>query len=151
MSVVEVIVGCSILLLGFLALMASYRVYIQSTFSGISRIQSSYLLSEGAEVARILRDTNYNNIKNLSTTTSYYINWNGTAWATSTSPSMVDGVFQRKISVSDVFRDSNSNIVSSGGTYDSQIKNITISVSWRDSNATTTKSISTYLSNIFND
>ena len=151
MSVVEVVVGSAILLIGFLALMGTYRMYIQATFSGVTKIQASYLLQEGEEVARIFRDTNYNNIKNLSTTTAYYLTWSGSAWATSTTPSTIYGIFTRKISISDLYRDANSNIVASGGTYDPQIKKVTVAVSWNDGNSVSVKSISTYLSNIFND
>src|SRR3989344_5524637 len=58
---------------------------------------------------------------------------------------------ERKITVENVFRDSNDNIDLSGGTQDPDTKKVSISVSWRDRNATTTINLSTYLSDIFDN
>ena len=50
---------------------------------------------------------------------------------------------ERKITLSDVYRNANMDIVSSGGTLDGKTRLITVSVSWSTGGTTTTKSIST--------
>ena len=100
-------------------------------------------------MAKIFRDTSWTNISAPVTGSSYYLTFNGTSWATSTTNTYIDGVFERKIVLSDVYRDANDDIVSSGGVLDTGTRKATVTVSWYEKTATTTKSISTYLTNIF--
>ena len=114
-------------------------------------MQGDYLLEEGIEVVKLLRDAGYvNNIAKLSTTTPTYLAWNGTNWATSTSNVFIDGRFERKIAIGEVMRDANQDI-SETGTLDPSTRLVTVSVAWNAKGATTTKTIQTYITNIFNN
>lgn len=116
-----------------------------------SAIQGDYLLEEGIEAAKLLRDVSYkSNFGKMSTTTPYYFSWNGTSWATTTVNTLIDGKYERKLALTDVTRDVNSDIAPSG-TYDPDLKLVTVSVSWRGHTSTTTRSIQTYITNIFNN
>ena len=85
-------------------------------------VQASFLLEEGLEVVKFFRDTSWLNISGLTADTSYYLNFNGTKWATSTSNIFVDNLFERKLVINNVSRDANDDIVSSGGTNDADTK-----------------------------
>lgn len=146
-GLIEVIIGVSILSVGILALISSYATYVRYALSNQKNVQATYLLEEGLEVMTFLRDGGWLNISTLGTTTSYYISWNGSTWATTTIPQYVDGQFLRDITVSDVKRDAND-AISQTGTYDPNTKKITSTVFFWNGQSTTTQYISTYVTRI---
>ncbi len=149
MALVEIIIGSAIISAGILAAITSYNVYVDYALSNNKNIQASYLLEEGLEVFTLFRNNGWNaNISGLSTTTTYYIAYSGSTWATTTTPQYVDGVFLRSITISDVKRDG-TDVISSSGTYDPNTKKVTSTVEYSQGHATTTKSISTYITNIY--
>lgn len=148
-GLIEIIVGSAILTISLAAVSTYFQKSLQFNQDNKKIVQASFLLEEGLEVVKFFRDTSWLNIFGLTADTSYYLNFNGTKWATSTSNVFVDNLFERKLVINNVSRDANDDIVSSGGTNDADTKKATISVSWRGRNGTTTKSISTYITNIF--
>ena len=118
-------------------------------FANQKNVQASYILEEGMEAITFLRDKGWNaNIATLSTSTTYYLSFNGSYWATTTIAQYVDGEFLRSLRVSDVYRDGSDKIASSG-TYDSGTKQVTATVSYFQGHATTTKSVTTFVANIY--
>ena len=148
MALVEIIIGSAIISGGVLAAIVSYNTYVNYALANNKNIQASYLLEEGLEVMTFFRDSGWTaNISGLSTSTTYYLNYSSGAWATTTTPQYVDGVFLRSISVSDVKRDAIDQI-SASGTYDPNTKKITATIDYLQGQATTTKSLSLYITNI---
>ena len=148
-GLIEIVIGGAILATVFVAVSAYYQQSLVISRSTAHLTQASFLLEEGIEVAKIFRDTSWTNISAPVTGSSYYLTFNGTSWATSTTNTYIDGVFERKIVLSDVYRDANDDIVSPGGVLDTGTRKATVTVIWYEKTATTTKSISTYLTNIF--
>ncbi len=148
-TLVEVLIGAAIISVGVLAAISSFNVYVSYALANEKNVGAAYLLEEGVEVMTFMRDQNWVNISKLSTTTTYYLTWNGSAWATTTTPQYVDGVYLRSITVSDLQRDANDDIVQNGGTYDPNTKQINSTVSYWQGHATTTKTVSTYLGNFY--
>jgi hypothetical protein len=147
-ALTEIIVGSAIILLGILAINTTFNVYLKYALANQKSVQATYLLEETLEVMAYLRDQSWSgNVATLSTTTTYYLSFSGTSWATTTIPQYIDGEFLRNIRVFDVERDANNDIVAEG-TYDPNTKLITATVSYYGGHATTTKSLSMYLSNI---
>lgn len=158
MGMVEVVVGSAIISVGILGLIGVYNYYLQIMVHNTPNIQAAYLLEEGIESARLLRDQSWNdNIATLSvaTSTQYYLVFNTTTskWTTTSgNVALIDGLFDRTITASSTYRNSNHDIVpkgTSGATLDASTTLITAKVSWRSGGATTSKSISAYLTNIF--
>lgn len=148
-AMVEIIIGSAIILTGILAIAVSFNTYLQYALSNQRNVESNYLAQEGLEVMAFFRDVGWaNNFGSLSTTTTYYLTWNGSRWATTTSEQYIDGVFLRSITVNDLKRDSNDDISTTTGTYDPDIKQVTVSVSYFQGGATTTKTLSRYIANI---
>ena len=148
-GLIEIIVGSAILTVSLAAVATYFQKSLQFNQDNKKIVQASFLLEEGLEVVKFFRDTSWLNISGLTSNTSYYLKFDGTKWATSTSNVFVDNLFERKLVINNVSRDANDDIVSSGGTNDADTKKATVSVSWGGRNGTTTKSISTYLTNIF--
>lgn len=148
-GLIEIVVGSAIFALSILGISSYYQQALQVSQKTGKFVQAGFLLEEGMEIAKYFRGTSWTNISGLTSGTTYYLSWNGSTWATSTTNIFVDGVFERTFIIDNVNRDSNDDIVSSGGTLDAGTKKATISVSWNERGATTTKTISTYLTNFF--
>ena len=150
-ALVEIVVGSAIILAAVLAINVSYNTYLQYALANQKNVESSYLLEEGLEAVTLLRDKGWvANISKLSTTTTYYLNFVSSVWATTTTAQYVDGVFLRSFSVVDVKRDGSDRIALSG-TYDPNTKKITATVAYWQGHSTTTRAISTYITNIYNN
>ncbi len=148
-GLIEIIIGSAIMSVGMLMVVSSYTFYVRYALSNQHNVQVAYILEEGVESVRFLRDTSWSkNIGALSTTTAYYLSFTSGYWATSTIPQYVDGKFLRSIAISDVKRDVNDKIASSG-TYDPATKLVTVTVSFADRGATTTKTLSAYITNLY--
>lgn len=151
MALIEIMIGAAIITTAILTIIGSYTIYVQYAMANSGNVQAAYLAEEGIEVMTYFRDKGWSAIiKPLSTTTTYYLTFNGADWATTTIP-QVDGSFVRKITLKDVKRDINGKITLSGGTYDSDTKEITVTVDYFQGQGTTTRSVVTYITNLNGD
>lgn len=150
-GMVEMVIGAAVMSTALLGISSFFQVALRESSLTQASLQGDYLLEEGMEAVKIFRDMSYtNNFIKISTTTNYYFAWSGTNWATTTTNSFIDGKFERKLTFADVKRDANSDIAVAG-TYDPDIKHVTVSVAWNSPLGTTTHSIQTYVTNIFNN
>ncbi len=147
-GLIEVVIGAAIISISLFGMVSMFSKSIQISREVGKKVQASFLLEEGVEAVRIMRDSSWSNISSLSNSTDYYLVFSNGSWATSTMNTFIDGKFERKFVLSNVYRDSNDDIATSG-TLDTGIKKITVSVSWFGKNSTTTESVSAYLANLF--
>lgn len=144
----EIVVSAAIITTVLIGLVAAFHGALKISAETGKKTQANFLAEEGMEAVRIMRDMDWNNIGNLSTTTQYRLAFVNSIWATSTAVALIDGVFDRTFAAGDVYRDGAGKIASSGA-YDSETKKVTVLVAWRKGNATTTVSIATYFARIF--
>ncbi len=148
-SLVELIIGLAIVTIVFIAVFTAYSRFLAIELEVPHQIKGSFLLEEGLETMRFMRDGGWDtNIATLSTTSVYQLYWTGATWQATTTPQVIGGLFYRTLSISDVKRDSNDDIASVG-TYDPNTKRIDVSVSWPSRTGTTTKTAATYLTDLF--
>ena len=145
-SIIEILIAASIILFSIFAILSLAQKSVQVSRLSLYQTQASFLLEEGAEATKTIRDAGWTNISSLTSGTTYYLSFSGTAWSLSATPATV-GIFTRTVLFSDVYRDVNDDIATSG-TLDSGTKKVTITVSWRDTSGSTSKSISLYMANI---
>ncbi len=151
-SLVEVVVAASIITISAVAILNAYGYLIRAEVGTVKVVKASYLLDEGIEGVRYLRDKGWTaNILTLSTSTTYYLYVSSTSgvatYQATTSRQLYDSIFERKLTFGSVYRDANQNLAASG-TLDTNAIKVTVSVTFPGtSNATTTKTISTYLVN----
>jgi Tfp pilus assembly protein PilV len=146
-SVVEIVVAVALLLLIVSSLYTANIFYLKTILSNVNKVKASFLAEEGVEAVKLIRDQSWANISGLTVGNSYYLYWNGSMWQATTTNTYVQEVFERKFVISNVNRDSNSDIVTSGGSVDAGTKKVAVSVSWLAGTSTSTKSISTYITN----
>jgi prepilin-type N-terminal cleavage/methylation domain-containing protein len=149
-GLIEVVIGVAIISISLFAIMSSARGAVDLNRRAISEIKGKLILEEGSEVVRFMRDSAWSNVGSLSTTTTYYLATTTTGWVATTTQSKIDGLFLRRIVVSDVFRGTGDKI-SESGAYDSGTKKFTITVLYEGRFGTTTKQTIFYLSDIFDN
>lgn len=151
-TLIEVIIACSIISMSMFALMDTAQKGINLSGVALEKSQASLLLEEGVEAVKSIRDDNWTTISNLTLNTPYYLffNINTKKWELNNSISDIDGIFTRTVTISSVERDSNDDIVESGGTLDTRTKKISVDVSWVSRGANLSKNLSFYISDIFN-
>ena len=144
---VEIIVAISIIVISILAMMSVTQKTIFVSRQSLHATQASFLLEEGAEVVRILRDNSWDNISGLVSEIDYYPVFSST-WDLSSVPTTV-GIFTRTINIANVNRNITTADISAEGTEDADTKFITVVVSWNEGGQLITKTLSFYIMNIF--
>ena len=82
-GLVEVVIGVSILAFAFLGFLGSYNMYVAKSLANTKAIKGAYLLEEGVEALRVMRDTGWaSSITPLSTSATYYFYFNN--WISNT-------------------------------------------------------------------
>lgn len=151
MSLVEVLVAAAIIVASVVSIMGAYAGLTSLSLKNTPKLQAAMLLAEGAEALRIMKESGWStNIGNLTNGTTYRFTWDNSEsrWKSTTTVSLIDGMFDRTFVLSAVNRDATTfDPVTSGGTLDSNTKKAVIQVSWSDGTSTTTKSVETYIYN----
>jgi len=151
-SLLEIVIASAILLLVTVTVFSSFATALSVSSKNTASLQAAFLLEEGHEALRNMRDWGYSTyIGSLSNNTPYRLAWESNHWMATTSTALIDGKFDRTFTLNTVNRDASHNIVASGGSVDANSKKVTVSVSWRSGNSTTTRTMESYVSNIFSN
>jgi Tfp pilus assembly protein PilV len=145
---VEVMVAVSIITVAILSAMAVSEKAVQISRQAFQSEQAAFLLEEGAEAVRILRDTDWDNISSLTAGTDYFPVFSGGTWTLSATPNTT-GIFTRTVSVEAVKRDSVTGDIDSLGDTDPGSKLVTVSVSWQSGGSTAIRNLQFYIFDIF--
>jgi Tfp pilus assembly protein PilV len=144
---VEVLIVAFIITISVLSALAVAEKAIYLSRHAVHQSQASFLLDEGAEATRVMRDGSWNNISSLSISTDYYLVFTGGTWTLSTTPSQI-GIFTRKVVFSSSYRDVNQDLVSSG-TLDGQVRLVDVTISWDEGGQPVSKTLQFYLMDLF--
>jgi type II secretory pathway pseudopilin PulG len=129
MSILEVVIAASIILILTTAIGRTWQSYIVLSRTNNERTQVALLLEETSEILGFLRDVSWTtHIAPLTLNTPYYINWNGSSYSITSTPNLVQSAYTRTFSFSSVLRDGNDNIASVGIT-DADTRKVTITIS----------------------
>jgi prepilin-type N-terminal cleavage/methylation domain-containing protein len=99
-----------------------------SNFENEKRLQANAALTETWEALRAVRNGNWNDITNGSHGLTHANGY----WEFSGDSDEQNGI-TRRITISDIRRDADGNIIESGGDTDADSKNIQIQISWHPS------------------
>jgi len=151
-GVVEIIVATTVIGIVLASLAQAGSASFSLARRSSDRTEAAFLLKEGVEATRFLRDKSWSaNINNLSQNQDYYFLFSGSDYQfTASAQPFLSGKFQRVARVFEVKRNAQSDI-DSVGTVDLLTKRFEISVSWFSGGATTTESVEFYLTNLFDN
>ena len=145
---IEILVAVSIITVSILAAMVVAQKSIYVSRQAFHATQVAFLLEEGAETVRILRDNAWTNISSLVAGKNYYPTFSGGAWTLSQTANSI-GIFTRTVAIVGVNRDDVTKDISATGADDSKTKLATITVSWGEGGVTIIKTLQFYVIDIF--
>lgn len=148
-SVIEVLIGVGIFALVTVFVTHSISLFLESADRSQHSLRALYLAEEGHEALRYLRDENWDTIDNLSVDTTYYLSMSAASVATTTTPEVINGYYNRSFVLREVYRDSDDDIVASttvGASLDTGSRFVVMRVGWGSEEV----SLQTLLTNIFN-
>ncbi len=150
-SLIEIILGIGMLTTVLVSVSAYYIRLLAVSQITTQHIQSAFLLEEGFEAIKLLRDESWSTkIAVLSTTTTYYLYWDGTKWTSTSTRQVIENVFTRSFRLTDVKRDAGSYNIDASGVYDPGTKKVAVSVVWqRRGGDFATDTAETYIMNLF--
>jgi len=147
-GLLEIVIGSTIISVALIALVGAFSLAVKSSISNTSKVQATYLIEENIEAVKTLRDTSWSaNIAPLTVGQDYFINWDSTKWATTTTPETIE-IFSRSFKLDSVYRDG-SNDIAQSGTLDVSTRKLTVTVSWLDRGNTIVKIGETYMTDLF--
>jgi type II secretory pathway pseudopilin PulG len=147
MSIIEVVLAASFFVIFSSAAVLVIVQGLSSNRLGKEETIASQYAAEGLEAARSIRNQNFGNLVNTSGTG---IIQSGGVWIFSGSNNQfgTNNKYTRAITISDVSRDTNGNIVQTGGTVDVNTKKIGSTVTWYyNPTRNNTVALTTYLTN----
>jgi prepilin-type N-terminal cleavage/methylation domain-containing protein len=121
MSLVEVLIGISIISVMLVVIGYSINTYVNARAALLNNTKATYLAEEGIEVIRAVRDNDWNTIDALPTNTTRYLSVSTTTFSIVTTPEVIDTNFYREFKVRPVYRNASDDIVASttvGATVD---------------------------------
>lgn len=149
---VEVIVAVAIISVSILTAMSISQKSIQLSYRSLHTTQATFLLEEGAEAVRIIRDNAWTNISNKIVDTKYFLAFPVNTWVLDTNATEV-GKFNRSVKFFNVYRNTTSGDIvpegSSGASIDTGTKLVTVTIIWAEGGQEFTKELSFYLMDVF--
>lgn len=155
-SLVEIIIACALLSAFTAGILAASNFELKAVDESAKLGRVSFLLEEGVEAMRIIRDRGWtSNIEPLAVNTAYYPVFSNNWKLVTTDPGPIGGLFTRTVTIEDVYRrNSDDDIVDVSSpdpkTVDPNIKKITVTTHWRAADGSVRQeAVSTYFANLF--
>ena len=104
--------------------------FVRSATEAKEKTIALYLAESGIEYIKQIRSEDWTNISSLTNGTTYYFNVSTTSIATSVSPEVIDGYYQRSFELSSLRRDTSGDILSTGGTVDADSRYVVVTVNY---------------------
>jgi type II secretory pathway pseudopilin PulG len=145
-SLIEILIAISLASVLLPALLTGLVASREGKAQEGQRLEATALLKGTEEATRSVYESGWNT---FAVNGVYHPVISGSRWTLAAGADITDG-YTRQITISDAYRDSNFNIVTSGGTPDPSTKKVDSSISWntpRASSVTTTKYFERYLGN----
>jgi type II secretory pathway pseudopilin PulG len=147
-SLIEVVIGVSIAGLILIFSTQAIILFVNTNRTVGEKTKAVYLLEDGLEHVRYLRDGSWSTISSLSISTNYFLALSGSSMSITTATQTIDG-YTRSFRIQNVYRNGSDDVVASttsGATADSSAKYITMNVTW--GNPTTTLTLTEILTEI---
>lgn len=141
-TIIEIIVVIAISAIALFIIGTVGLYFLTNIRENFSHQRALSFTEEGIEIVKSIRNNNWSNISDLNPNIDYHPIISGNSWTLQLGSENID-IFTRKIIFENVNRDTNDNIVTSGGVNDPDTKKVTVTVSWSNKNFY----ISTYLTN----
>ena len=147
-GLIEIIISITLISVSLFAFATVSRIAFRAVLESSDRQRGGFLLEEGFESIKTMRDDGWANISSLTLDMSYHLIFSEGTWSATISSQLIDGIFTRTFILREVFRDTSDNIASSG-TSDPDTRRMEIEVTWEERGDERTMSAVSYITNIF--
>lgn len=147
-SLVELLLAMALAAILLPALLTSLVASREGRAQQKQRVEAMTLLRESEEAIRNVRENGWTTFAINGT---FYPVISGSNWSLASGSATINSTFIQQVVISDVYRDSNGAIVSSGGTIDPSSKKVITTVSWSEPHTSAVSStlyITRYLDNL---
>lgn len=147
-GLIEILVAVAIIGLSLAALTGLGNLALKISLQTKKNVVATNLASEALEAAKAAKQESWDNLNGLTIGSPYHPIKTGSPlkWAFASGEENING-FSRQITLADVYRDGNDDIIDSGGTLDSNTKKITAVVAWSDNGQNHQTTLISYLTN----
>ena len=148
-SLVEVIVGISILAAIAVTVGISVTTYVDARGNLLTDAKATYLAEEGYEILRAIRDEDWGDISSETTGTTRYLSVTPTTLSITGTAEVIDSQYTRSFEIQSLYRNGSDDVVASGApgaTLDPDSRIVEISVVGPNGTVT----LSSILSNVHN-
>jgi len=127
-SIIEIVVSASIITIAATFTVNSLIIYQQLAQTNVEKTQAALLAEEGSEALQLMRDNGWTSyIETIPVDTPFYIYWDTTAYATTTTE-IASGDYIRKMIFSAVERDDSTGNIVESGTLDTDTRLYSIEI-----------------------
>jgi hypothetical protein len=130
---IEIAIGVSIAALVLIFATNAIALFVNANRTASEKTKALYLVEDGLELVRYLRDGSWSTLSSLSANTTYYVSVGSTSIGITTVPQVVDG-YTPSFRISNVYRDTTTrDIVASttgGSVADTSSKYVTMTTTW---------------------
>jgi len=147
-TLVEIIIGISIISMIVVAVGVSVTSFVDARSALLDDVKTLYLVEEGHELIKALRSSDWSTFDGLALDTIHYLDVSTSSLAFSTTPEVIDSDFYRSFIIREVYRDGSDDFATSttpGATVDPDMKEVHVYV--QGPNGTT--SMPALLANIY--
>lgn len=150
-GLIEIVISITLISVALFAFATTSRIAFRAVNEASDRQRAGFLAEEGIEALKTIRDDDWTNISLLTLNQSYHLVFLGGVWNATTTVQLIDGLFTRTFTLSEVFRDPANDNIASSGESDSDTRKVKIEIDWQTYNATRTTEAITYITNLFQD
>ncbi len=148
-GLVEALVGAAIISVSLLSLVSVSERLVRISSNTSMSTKAAYLLEEGVDAMRFIRDVNWDTFSSIATNTPHHLTFSNSQWQTTSTSMLVDGIFLRTVTIYPIFRDPVGRIAATGGTVDQDSRRVRVKVEWNARGATTSIEAHSFLGKIF--
>jgi len=140
----------SIITVAIVAMIVLVTQNIKLSRFAMESVQVEYLLQDGAEAVKTIRDDAWVNLSSLAYDTDYYLSFVDGAWSATSTPSSI-GIFTRSFSLGQVYRDNVTYDIASSGTADNKTMLVVVKTVWDSHVGFGSKELSFYVTDFLSD
>ncbi|OGF69420.1 hypothetical protein A3H65_04230 [Candidatus Giovannonibacteria bacterium RIFCSPLOWO2_02_FULL_45_14] len=154
-GILEIVIASAIIGGTLFAMVSIFLLSRDIIIFSTQKLQASYIVEEGLEVSRFMRDSGWSgNIAPLSTGADYFFMFSTSISEWAISPSVqppIEGLFLRSFRVENVSRDASANIETTynAANDDPGTRKVTVKVVWSYKNKNQSITAETYLTDLF--
>lgn len=149
-AMIEIVIATALISVLTLALVSVTQKSLELADRSLRQTQASFLLEEGVEAVKTIRDESWLSIEDLTVGTEYYLYYDtiSDTWSLSETPNTIDD-FTRKVFFSTAYRDGSDDLIVGSGTEDPSARLVNVFVEWASIGGDVSKELSFYLIDLF--